>query len=100
MSKLDDQISTLQQRLTQLKLRQAHVDARKRSIEAERDRKRETRRRILVGALILSKAEAGQFDSAQLRTWLDQSLERADDRALFGLRPRQDAIDSETMNSR
>ena len=44
MPKLDDQISTLQERLKQLKLRQQRIDARKRAIETLRERKAETRR--------------------------------------------------------
>ncbi len=87
MPKLDEQISTLQQRLTQLKLRQQRIDARKRALETQRERKLETRRKILLGALVLSKLEAGQMDARQLREWLDQALNRAEDRALFDLPP-------------
>jgi hypothetical protein len=85
MPKLDEQISTLQQRLTQLKLRQERSDARKRALDARRERKLETRRRILVGALVMSKVKEGQMDPNQLHAWLDQALIRADDRALFRL---------------
>jgi len=88
MPKLDEQISTLQDRLRQLKLRQQHIDARKRALETQRERKAETRRRILVGTLIMAKIEEGAMDPKQLRSWLDQSLTRADDRALFDLPPR------------
>src|ERR1700693_2208608 len=49
MPKLDDQISTLQEKLTQLKLRQQRLDARKRAIDALRERKAATRRKIMVG---------------------------------------------------
>ena len=41
MPKLDDQISTLQERLKQLKLRQQRTEARKRAIDAQRERKNE-----------------------------------------------------------
>jgi len=85
MAKLDDQISTLQEKLSQLKLRQQHLDARKRAIEALRERKAETRRRILVGGIVLAKVQQGEIDDGQFRSWLDQGLKRADDRALFGL---------------
>jgi hypothetical protein len=89
MPKLDDQISTLQDRLNRLKLRQQHVDARKRAIEALRERKATTRRRILVGGIVLEKVQKGEIDPEQLRGWLDQALTRADDRALFGLAARE-----------
>jgi hypothetical protein len=85
MPKLDEQISTLQTRLTQLKLRQQRNDARKRALEDQRERKLETRRRILVGTLILRKAAAGEIDPDQLRGWLEHALTRTDDRALFNL---------------
>jgi hypothetical protein len=85
MPKLDEQISTLQGRLTQLKLRQQRNDARKRALEAHRERKLETRRRVLVGALVMSLAKEGQIDPNQLRAWLDRALTRTDDRALFNL---------------
>ncbi len=88
MPKLDEQIATLQEKLTQLKRRQQHIDARKRAIQAQRERKAETRRRILVGALVLAKARSGEFDPAQLSAWLDSALARSDDRALFDLPPR------------
>jgi hypothetical protein len=85
MPKLDDQISTLQEKLTQLKLRQQRLDARKRAVDALRERKATTRRKILVGGIVLAKVERGEIDSEQFRGWLDQALTRADDRALFGL---------------
>ena len=85
MPKLDDQISALQTRLSQLKLRQQRLDARKRAIETQRERKAETRRKILVGGIVLEKLRQGEIDGEQFRGWVDQALTRADDRALFGL---------------
>ena len=85
MPKLDEQISVLQERLMQLKLRQQRVDARKRAIESQRERKLETRRRLLVGTLVLAKIRDGELDPALLRSWLDSTLTRASDRALFDL---------------
>jgi hypothetical protein len=85
LAKLDAQISVLQERLTQLKLRQQRVDARKRAIQAERERKAEMRRRILVGTLVLAKVRDGGLDANVLRAWLDSGLTRTSDRALFDL---------------
>jgi hypothetical protein len=82
---LDEQIALLQERLTQLKVRQQRSDVRKQAILAERERKAETRRRILVGTLVLAKVRDGELDPALLRGWLDSSLTRASDRALFDL---------------
>jgi large subunit ribosomal protein L7/L12 len=87
MPKLDDQIATLQTRLQQLKLRQQRVEARKRAVAADRDRKTTTRRRILVGALILDKMQSGELEAQTVMAWLDRALTRAGDRALFDLPP-------------
>jgi hypothetical protein len=92
MPKLDDQISTLQERLKQLKLRQQRIDARKRAIEVMRERKAETRRQFVVGSVILAKVQEGAMDPMQLRDWLDQTLTRKDDRALFHLPPKEEPL--------
>jgi hypothetical protein len=88
MPKLDEQISTLQERLKQLKLRQQHSDARKRALEIQRERKAETRRKFLVGSVILDKVREGSLPENEFKAWLDQSLERSEDRALFALPPK------------
>jgi hypothetical protein len=85
MPKLDEQISTLEERLKQLKLRAQRIDARKKAIESRRARKADTRRKILVGAVVMAKIEQGEMEEALLRGWLDGALTRVDDRALFGL---------------
>jgi hypothetical protein len=92
MPKLDDQISTLQERLKQLKLRQQRIDARKRAIETMRERKAETRRQFVVGSVILAKVQEGAMDPMQLREWLDETLTRKDDRALFRLTPKDEPL--------
>jgi hypothetical protein len=49
--------------------------------------KAETRRSILVGALVRAKVEGGEMDADLLRRWLDAALTRPGDRALFDLPP-------------
>ncbi len=85
--KLDDRITGLEEKLRQLKARQARTEARKRALLSRRVRKDDTRRKILAGAIVLAKVEAGELDRALFRQWLDQALTRADDRALFELPP-------------
>lgn len=87
MPKLDDQISVLQDRLTLLNLRQQRAEARKRALESQRERKAETRRNVLVGALVLTKVRDGEMDANLLRGWLEAALTRPADRALFDLPP-------------
>ena len=93
MSKLDDRIATLQERLKQLQAKQQRAAARQRTLESRRERKADTRRKILVGAIVLARVEQGRIQEADLHTWLDESLSRSDDRALFKLPAR--AVSSE-----
>lgn len=79
------QIAALEERLRQLKAREQAAEARRRTLESRRKRKDDTRRKILVGAIVLAKVEHGEMDRALLARWLKQGLVRDDDRALFGL---------------
>ncbi len=85
MPQLDDKIARMEERLKQLKSRQVRIDARRRTLESRRSRREETRRKILVGAIVLAKVDQGELQEAVLRGWLDKALTRADDRALFHL---------------
>jgi hypothetical protein len=85
MSRIDERIEALEAKLKQLKVRQQRAEARARALSSRRDRKADTRRKILVGAVILAKVENGLFDKKRLNEWLDAALTREDDRALFGL---------------
>jgi hypothetical protein len=89
--KLDEQISALEEKLKALKLRHQRIEQRKKSIEAKRERKADTRRKILIGTVVMAKLDQKVIDEAQLREWLDGALSRADDRALFNLPPRSSA---------
>jgi len=83
--KLDEQITALETRLKTLRSRQQRISARQRALEARRNRKADTRRKVLVGAIVLAKVDAGEIGEKQFRQWLDQALARPEDRALFGL---------------
>jgi len=84
-TKLSERIEDLEERLRQLKSRHQKVEARRRAVDARRERREDTRRKILVGAVVLAKVEQGVVERAVLIGWLDQALTRADDRMLFGL---------------
>ena len=88
MPKLDERIATLQERLEQLKAKQQRIAARQRTLESRRSRKADTRRKILVGAVVMAKIDQGELNKAQLHRWLDEALTRPDDRALFDLTAR------------
>jgi len=84
-SKRIAKIAELEAKLRQLKERQQAVEARQRTLESRRARKADTRRKILVGAVVLAKVERGELSESDLRRWLDQALVRSDDRGLFGI---------------
>ena len=84
MTKLDDRVETLEHKLKQLKIRQQRAAARATALASARARKDDTRRKILAGAILLAKVEAGDFDPGTFKRWLDRSLVREDDRRLFG----------------
>jgi prefoldin subunit 5 len=86
-AKLDQQIETLQEKLKQLKTRQLAIENRKKAISSKRERKQDTRRKILVGAIVMAKVEQKVLDEKLLRGWLNEALTRPDDRALFELPP-------------
>jgi hypothetical protein len=64
------------------------IEARRRSLVSRRSRRDDTRRKILVGAILVAKVEQGVIQESVLRSWLDGALTRQDDRALFGLKGR------------
>ena len=88
MPKLNQRISELEAKLKQLKVRQQRIDARARALASSRARKDDTRRKILIGAMLQARVDAHQLDHAELEAWLDAYLTRDDDRALFGLNPK------------
>jgi hypothetical protein len=83
-AKINERIQTLETKLEQLKVRRQRLEARKKALLSKRERAADTRRKILVGAIVLAKVEQGEFEQRTLRRWLDKALTRADDRALFG----------------
>ena len=83
-AKLDERITGLEEKLKQLRTRQQRIEARKRALLSRRERAADTRRKILVGAIVLAKVEQGELEAGLLRGWLDQALTRKVDRELFG----------------
>jgi hypothetical protein len=84
-TKIADRIELLEARLKQLKARQQRAQARARTVANRTVRRAETRRKILVGAVVLARVEQGLLDDAVLKGWLDGAVLREEDRALFDL---------------
>ena len=82
---LDAKIEEKRIKLEQLKARQQRIENRQRYVASKLARREDTRRKILIGAVLLAKIERGEFDEKKLRAMLDEALTRKDDRALFGL---------------
>jgi hypothetical protein len=85
-TKLQDRIGTLEARLKQLQVRQQRIEARKSALASRRAKADDIRRKILLGGLVLEKLEARDLDQRTFQRWLDETLTRESDRALFGLR--------------
>ena len=82
-------IQALDERLTRLRVEKSRLIAR----ESKTERKRDTRRKILIGGAILAALEhegvPTMRSKSDLRRWLDARLTRAHDRAVFDLTPRE-----------
>ena len=77
--------------LADLTAKQREIETRINAVKArskERARKEETRRKVLVGAVILAEAERSEAAKQRLQALLDKHLVRPIDRAVFGLPPR------------
>jgi hypothetical protein len=85
MKTLDEKITRMEERLKQLKHRQVRIEARRRTLSSRRSRRDDTRRKILVGAVVLTKVDQGVLPNTTLQEWLDDILTRVDDRILFSL---------------
>ena len=84
-TKIDERVAAAEERLKKLKAKSAREKARARTVQNRTARREETRRKFLVGAVILARVEKDQLEESVLREWMDAALERPEDRALFGL---------------
>lgn len=96
MAKLDEQIQAAEaraeaarKRVQQLKNRQADAEARELKRAMAGERAEDTRRKILLGALVQYMVEQGDMQQADLTARLDSFLVRPGDRALFDLSPKE-----------
>ncbi len=81
-------------RIRQLEEQRARINAeiqRVRSRESQEERKRETRRKILAGAMVLDRVKRKDLSEKLFKADMDRFLERDQDRALFGLPPRPES---------
>ncbi len=80
-------------KLRQLREQLAEVEAkisREQARETRSERKKDTRRKILLGAIVLKVLSQDDDPGESLRNLVDPYLVRDDDRALFDLAPREE----------
>src|SRR5205823_1389992 len=78
-------IQSLEERLARLRMEKSRLQARANHVE----RKRDTRRKILIGGAVLAAIDhegmPALTSKSQLLSWLDGQLSRSHDRAVFDL---------------
>lgn len=79
---LEETLGDLEKKSGQLTARMERLQGR----ENVEKHKQDTRRKILVGAVILNAVEAGEYPQELLKSLLDRYLTRPADRALFGFK--------------
>lgn len=87
LSALNAKIEAQTEKLRQLKEQKAKAERRVKAAVQKQERAKDTRRKILLGAMLLEKLKRGEVDVNRIRTDLDPFLKRNADRELFGLPP-------------
>lgn len=85
MADLATRLQAAKDKVKQLQARMQKKEARKKAQEAKQERAKDTRRKILLGAGVLSMVKHGEWTPSQYQEFLKKILTRPDDFALFGL---------------
>ena len=75
MATIEERIAALETKLKQEKAKKQQIEARKRAAESKAKRSIDTRRKILVGAVILAKVDHGEWPKERLREWMDKAVD-------------------------
>lgn len=84
---LEDRIKAQEEKLKQLKALKQKQEAQKRAAEAKKARSDDTRRKVLIGAMVLDHMSKNDATKNSIMDKLNAHLTRPDDRALFNLKP-------------
>ncbi|MBE9062872.1 hypothetical protein [cf. Phormidesmis sp. LEGE 11477] len=87
---MTDRLESLQRKQSQIRAQIQQIQAKERT----KEKKKQTRRKFLIGDAIMSQLESGQFSQADLTKLMDEFLTRPKDRDLFGL---ETEVDSEAI---
>lgn len=81
-------MATKAERLTALEKKQAQIQKQIQALKARdtaQERKNDTRRKILLGGVVLKLVKDGQLQQMQVNEWLDATLSAERNRMFFGL---------------
>lgn len=81
MTSREEKLRKLEERQSQLKAKIQKIKAR----EATEERKLDTRKKVVLGAVLLEMVKSGEWSEEKLHGLLDRKLTRTRDRELFGL---------------
>lgn len=84
-------LEKLLQKEAQLKAQIQQAKAAERTLEKKRD----TRRKILIGAAVMARVERGEWPEADLLRMMDGFLSRPNERALFDLDEAAEAVEAD-----
>lgn len=87
LQRIEARIASQQKALEQLKAQRQKMEARARAKLNGEERKKDTRRKVLAGAMTLEMMGESEDAKKRILARLDQFLRRNDDRALFDLPP-------------
>ena len=89
-------------RLDKLTIKRQQLNAQIQALKAKESaqkRKKDTKRKVLIGSVVLKMLDTGEMPEERLNQILDKHLIRDADRALFGLQPRQETKEKETTHN-
>ena len=87
MATIDERIASLELKLQQEKAKRSQIEARKRSAAKKKQHAEDTRRKILVGAMVLNTVDAGTWPRDKMISMLNATLTLYNDLALLGMAP-------------
>ncbi|MDK4587443.1 mobilization protein [Kingella kingae] len=85
MANIDNKISQVEAKLKQLRERKKLAENREKKKLKEQERKDDTRKKILLGAMYLQKMRSDEIAHEKILMSLDKFLKENRDRKLFGL---------------
>ena len=87
IAKIREEASKAQERAKKKTAEAVVLQRQMRNRETAEERKRDLRRKILIGSMEIHKAESSNIYKEQLMLQLSEYLKRDDDRRIFGLSP-------------